>query len=58
MFDFLKRPAGSVPERKASATGRVVAWPTGGRVAWTPRDTASLTRTGFPATRWGSGRSS
>ncbi len=36
------------PERKASAAGRIVALATGsGRVAWSPRDTASLTRTGF-----------
>lgn len=46
MFDFLKRQA---PEAKASAAGRVVAWPSGGRVAWSPRDTASLTRAGFAA---------
>jgi HK97 family phage portal protein len=49
MFDFLKGRGADVPEAKASATGRVVAWPTGGRVAWSPRDTASLTRTGFAA---------
>ncbi len=47
MFDFLKRGGAEVPESKASATGRVVAWPTGGRVAWTPRDVGSLTRQGF-----------
>ena len=46
MFDFLKRvePA---PERKASAAGKVVAFQTSGRVAWSPRDTATLTRVGF-----------
>lgn len=32
---------------KASATGPVVAWQNMGRVAWSPRDTGSLTRTGF-----------
>lgn len=32
---------------KASATGPVVAYQTSGRVAWSPRDTVSLTRTGF-----------
>ena len=37
------------PERKASATGRVVAWGQTGRVAWSPRDAASLSRTGFMA---------
>ena len=38
-----------VAERKASATGRVAGWAAGsGRgVAWSPRDTASLTRIGF-----------
>ncbi|MFD1912142.1 phage portal protein [Halodurantibacterium flavum] len=51
MFDFLKRGA-APPERKASATGPAVGaaarWGgAGGRVAWTPRDTVSLTRTGF-----------
>ncbi|MDJ0627305.1 MAG: phage portal protein [Rhodobacter sp.] len=48
MFDFLKRGGwAGAPEQKASATGRVVAWPSGGRVAWTPRDAGSLTRQGF-----------
>lgn len=37
-----------VPERKASATGRVVAFASGaGRAVWSSRDTASLTRGGF-----------
>ena len=35
------------PQRKASAAGRVVALASMGRVSWTPRDTASLTRAGF-----------
>lgn len=36
------------PERKASATGRVVALASGaGRAVWSSRDTASLTRGGF-----------
>lgn len=48
VFDFLRRgSAGEAPEAKASAAGPVVAWQTGGRVAWSPRDTVSLTRTGF-----------
>ena len=48
MFDFLRKaPVQAVPERKASAVGRVIAWGSAGRVAWSPRDTASLTRTGF-----------
>ncbi len=48
VFDFLKRSAEQIPpETKASATGRVVAFQTSGRVAWSPRDAVSLTRTGF-----------
>lgn len=40
--------AAVVPERKASATGRMVALAAGsGRVVWSPRDVASLTRSGF-----------
>ncbi|WP_170382767.1 phage portal protein [Ruegeria atlantica] len=48
VFDFLRRgTAETAPEAKASAAGPVVAWQTGGRVAWSPRDTVTLTRTGF-----------
>ncbi|GFE49883.1 portal protein [Roseobacter cerasinus] len=48
VFDFLKRGAVSeAPEQKASAAGPVVAYQTSGRVAWSPRDAVSLTRTGF-----------
>jgi HK97 family phage portal protein len=47
VFDFLRRAEVSAPEQKASATGRVVAWGSSGRVAWSPRDTVSLTKTGF-----------
>ena len=48
VFDFLKRSPGvAVPEAKASATGRVVAWGTSGRVAWSARDLVSLAKTGF-----------
>lgn len=47
MFDFLKRGTTEAVEAKASATGRVVGVQTSGRVAWSPRDTVSLTRTGF-----------
>ncbi len=48
VFDFLKRGAPvEVPEQKASATGPVVSYATAGRVAWSPRDAVSLTRTGF-----------
>lgn len=38
-----------VPEVKASATGPVIAFQGSGRVAWSPRDTVSLTRNGFLA---------
>ena len=34
-------------EKKASAGARVAVWGSVGRVAWTPRDTVSLTRNGF-----------
>ena len=52
VFDFLRRAPDAVPpnmvvEKKASAVGRVAAWGSSGRVAWSPRDAASLTRTGF-----------
>lgn len=47
VFDFLKRGAGEVAEAKASATGPVIAWHGSGRVAWSPRDTVSLTKAGF-----------
>ncbi|MGB5863762.1 MAG: phage portal protein [Sulfitobacter sp.] len=47
VFDFLRRGTVEVAEVKASATGRVVGVQTSGRVAWSPRDTVSLTRTGF-----------
>ncbi len=48
VFDFLKRDgAAAAPEQKASATGPAIAWAGAGRVAWSPRDVASLTRNGF-----------
>ncbi|MBZ0130164.1 MAG: phage portal protein [Rhodobacteraceae bacterium] len=37
----------AVPEAKASATGPVIAFHGGGRVAWSARDTVSLTKNGF-----------
>ena len=46
VFDFLRRSERS-PEAKASAAGPVVAWHSAGRVAWSARDTVSLTRAGF-----------
>jgi len=52
LFDFLRRngQAGqsrSAPQVKASATGRLVAQLSSGRVAWSPRDTVSLTKQAF-----------
>lgn len=55
ILDFFRRDTGSaarpasnmVPEKKASATGPVIAWQGAGRVAWSPRDSVSLARTGF-----------
>jgi HK97 family phage portal protein len=51
VFDFLRRAPEAVPEvmveKKASAVGRVVAWGSSGRVAWSPRDAVSLIKTGF-----------
>jgi HK97 family phage portal protein len=52
VFDFLRRGVergaqAEAPEAKASATGPVVSYQTSGRVAWSPRDVVSLTRTGF-----------
>ena len=48
VFDFLRQKNGAAaPEAKASATGPVVSWQSSGRVAWSPRDVTSLTRTGF-----------
>jgi len=45
-FNFFRKGA-DVPEQKASVTGPVVAYHGAGRVAWSPRDVVSLTRTGF-----------
>ncbi len=49
ILDFFRQGAAAPepPEQKASATGPVMAWPGAGRVAWSPRDAVSLTRTGF-----------
>ena len=47
-FNFFRRGVvQNAPEQKASATGPVVAYHSAGRVAWSPRDTVSLTRSGF-----------
>ena len=49
VFHLLRQQAASaeVPEAKASATGPVVAHLSTGRVAWSARDTVSLSKTGF-----------
>ncbi len=47
VFDWLRTAKGSPVEKKASATGPLIAFGLGGRVAWSPRDKVSLTRNGF-----------
>ena len=47
VFDFLKGRAAEAPEQKASATGPVISYHSSGRVAWSARDTVSLTKVGF-----------
>jgi HK97 family phage portal protein len=48
IMEFFRRGTPeAAPETKASATGPVVAFQGAGRVNWSPRDTVSLTRTGF-----------
>ena len=52
VFEFLRKAplastGAAMPERKASAASRVVAWGNGGRVAWSPRDAVSLARAGY-----------
>jgi HK97 family phage portal protein len=47
ILDFLRKTPREVPGQKASAGARVAVWGSAGRVAWSPRDTASLTRNGF-----------
>jgi len=39
--------AEAAPDQKASATGPVIAYQSSGRVAWSPRDVVSLTKSGF-----------
>ena len=46
-FEFLRRKMPAAPAQKASSAGPVIAWHNAGRVAWSPRDTVSLTRSGF-----------
>ena len=47
VLDFLRKAQPETPEKKASAGARVAVWGSAGRVAWSPRDTVSLTRNGF-----------
>ncbi|MDQ2092525.1 phage portal protein [Rhodalgimonas zhirmunskyi] len=47
VFNLFKPREQAVPEQKASAAGRVMAFSGAGRVAWSPRDAVSLTRAGF-----------
>ena len=48
VFNILRSTkAEAAPDQKASRTGPVVAYHSSGRVAWSPRDTVSLTKTGF-----------
>lgn len=48
VFEFLRAARGrAAPEAKASAAPPAVAWHGLGRVAWSPRDDASLARSGF-----------
>jgi HK97 family phage portal protein len=47
VLDFFRKAQRALPERKASAGARLAVWGTAGRVAWSPRDTVSLTRNGF-----------
>ncbi|MBJ3761923.1 phage portal protein [Maribius pontilimi] len=51
MFKFRKTRDAGPTEQKASATGPLttpaIAYGAAGRVAWTPRDTVSMTRNGF-----------
>jgi HK97 family phage portal protein len=46
-LNIFRRDPAPAPEVKTSATGPVIAFHGAGRVAWTARDTESLTRNGF-----------
>ncbi len=46
-LNLFGRSAPVAVEQKASATGRVMAWGGSGRVAWSARDTVTLTKVGF-----------
>ncbi len=46
VIDYFRRDQ-SPPEVKASAAGPVISYHSAGRVVWSPRDSVTLTRTGF-----------
>ena len=46
MIDYFRKTA-ETPEVKTSATGPVISYHSAGRVVWSPRDVATLTRTGY-----------
>ena len=47
VLNFFKSAKPAPIEAKASAAGRVISYHSSGRVAWSPRDAVSLTRSGF-----------
>ena len=47
VFNLFNSARGEVAEAKASAAGPVIAYHSTGRVAWSPRDTVTLTKVGF-----------
>ncbi len=47
VFPFFSRKSARPAEVKRSASGPLIAYQSVGRVAWSPRDTVSLTRAGF-----------
>ncbi|MCT8160115.1 phage portal protein [Pseudoruegeria sp. SHC-113] len=47
IFRKTSKDSAAAPEAKASAAGPVIAYHGAGRVAWSPRDAATLTKTGF-----------
>ena len=47
MLDLFRKQGPEPIEQRASATAEVMAMASSGRVAWSPRDTVSLTKNGF-----------
>ncbi|MGB0800088.1 MAG: phage portal protein, partial [Planktomarina sp.] len=47
VLNLFKSSSSQAPEAKASAAGPVIAYHSSGRVAWSPRDAVSMTRSGF-----------